>query len=225
MKAMETIACPFDSDFGFAVRTPAEVDPGALRPEEACLLSEKAVFKRRLEFAMGRAAAHAALAAIGRDAPILRGRNNEPLWPPGVVGAISHTESIAVAAAALRSKTEGIGLDVESTARDVSLGITRLVCLPEEREWVEQSEEGRRARLISLFSAKESVFKAFFPIERVYLEFRDARLTPLPDGSFSGRLLKRASARHPEGFEFAVRCRKYENHSFTYLSLPPPESA
>ena len=41
-----------------------------------------------------------------------------------------------------------------------------------------------------LFSAKESVYKAWFPIAREWMGFEDADLTLDRDGTFAARLLK-----------------------------------
>jgi 4'-phosphopantetheinyl transferase EntD len=40
-----------------------------------------------------------------------------------------------------------------------------------------------------LFSAKESVYKAWFPLTRRWLNFTEAAVTPHPDGTFTARLL------------------------------------
>lgn len=41
-----------------------------------------------------------------------------------------------------------------------------------------------------LFSAKESVYKAWFPLAREWLGFEDAELSLSPDGTFDAHLLK-----------------------------------
>ena len=66
-----------------------------LLPEEEPLVA-RAVDKRRREFAAGRACARRALEQLGLPAsPILAGPRREPLWPPGVVGALTHCRGIA----------------------------------------------------------------------------------------------------------------------------------
>ena len=58
-----------------------------------------------------------------------------------------------------------------------------------------------------LFSAKEAVFKALFPIERIWLGFSDAELAWQPERcAFEARLLKRASSAHPIGSVLEVQC-------------------
>ena len=63
-----------------------------LFPEEELALGD-AVEKRRREFMTGRACAREALAGLGfPDSPVGSGTKGEPLWPPGVVGSITHCE-------------------------------------------------------------------------------------------------------------------------------------
>jgi 4'-phosphopantetheinyl transferase EntD len=58
-----------------------------------------------------------------------------------------------------------------------------------------------------LFSAKEAVFKALFPIERVWLGFSDAELTWRAERcGFDARLLKSAGAAHPLGSVLQIQC-------------------
>ena len=55
------------------------------------------------------------------------------------------------------------------------LQISRHVCIPEEQKWLQECGEDFGQYLKIIFSAKESIFKAFFPYSRTYLHFHDAR--------------------------------------------------
>jgi len=196
-----------------------------LHPEEAELLSPRAVEKRRREFSLGRAAAHGAIASLlGRSSqPIRKGKRGEPLWPQGLVGSITHSGETAVAAVGRGRDTGGIGIDLEELSREVSLEISRRVCTPREREWVSAGgEEEKHLRLRMIFSAKESTFKALFPVEEVFLGFQDAELVWDPPGSrFQGILQRRAGGPYPSGYRFSVECRRARDSVFTLLCLPP----
>jgi 4'-phosphopantetheinyl transferase EntD len=62
-----------------------------------------------------------------------------------------------------------------------------------------------------LFSAKEAVFKALFPIERIWLGFGDAELTWHAERcGFDARLLKSAGLKYPVGSTLEVACRLAE---------------
>ena len=156
-------------------------------------------------FAVGRAAAHDALRELGRPvAAIGRGPAGEPLWPAGVVGAISHSGELAVALVGLATDYAGLGLDVEQLVRG-SRRARRGWSAPAEYAWLEARGGGYWGTM--LFSAKEAVFKALYPIEHVWLGFADAELT-WDDlrGVFTARLRKAAGAAYPPDSTLVVRC-------------------
>ena len=197
-----------------------------LQPGEERLLSPRAVEKRRVEFSLGRAAAHDAVAVllgVSTDA-IGRGKSGEPLWPEGLVGSITHSGGTAIAAVGWRKDTDGIGIDLESLPGRGSQDISRKVCTPEERAWVTEPGDPlcARLRVRMLFSAKESVYKAFFPSGKVFLGFQDAELGWEPTKRhFHGILLRPAGPGYPSGYPFTVGCRRTRDFVFTFLCLPP----
>lgn len=167
-------------------------EPAALRyPEEEALV-ERAVEKRRLEFAGGRECAHRALAGLGTEpGPILSGAKGEPLWPAGVVGAITHTSGYRGAAVARAEELAAVAIDAETHA-PLPDGLLPDVARPEERERLAElarAEPGVHWDRL-LFSAKESVYKAWFPLAERWLGFEDASLELDPAGRrFRARLL------------------------------------
>ena len=191
---------------GVGIRRFSDGDVPSLHPAEQELLRPRAVERRRAYFALGRAAARDALVELGLPAaPIGRGPAGEPLWPDGVVGAIAHAGDIAVAVVGRTRAYAGLGVDVEERARGPSARAARLVARPSEMAWLEAAPDPRR--LTMLFSAKEAVFKAVFPLERVWLGFGDAELTWVPEWcGFSAVLLKRASASFGVGSVLRVYC-------------------
>ncbi len=178
----------------------------ALWPGEEELLGLRAVERRRTHFALGRAAARDALAELGlAGVAIGRGPAGEPVWPEGIVGAITHAGDTAVALVGRVSEYAGLGVDLEELARGPSTRAARLVCRPPEMEWA-GAETGTR-RLTMLFSAKEAVFKAVFPSGRVWLGFGDAELEWVAERhGFNARLLKSAGTMYPAGAVVSVNC-------------------
>lgn len=165
-------------------------DPDArLLPEEEPAV-EKAVEKRVREYTIARSCARRALGKLGRpEVPILRGPKRQPLWPDGVVGSITHTRGYCAAAVARADEVLTVGIDAEQ--HDVLPdGVLGVVTLPEEREMLAAlPADGVHWDRI-LFSAKESVYKAWFPLTEKWLGFGDARLTFYPDENrFSVELL------------------------------------
>jgi len=215
------IGSPFDDKIAFrALTTDGNVPPGF--PEELAALGPAVVGKRLREFLAGRAAARAAVSALqGSSAgPIGRGRRGEPLWPAGLVGSITHTRGLALAAVGWREDTVGLGIDIEAKDRKVSLEVARLVCLPQEQAWVEAGEDPG-LRLKMLFSAKESVFKALYPLESVYLSFKDAELHWRDaEQVFRARLRLDAAVWFPRGSSIDVGCRTDGDFILTYVRLP-----
>lgn len=151
-----------------------------------------AVEKRRREFTTARACARAALRRLGvPPAPILKGERGEPCWPAGVVGSITHCNGYRACAVARSSEFVSVGIDVEPNAPMPERVLDR-IANPQERAWLERSArampEVRWDRL--LFSAKESIYKAWFPLARRWLGFEDAIVAlDAHNGTFVGRLL------------------------------------
>lgn len=152
----------------------------------------RAVEKRRREFTTARVCARAALERLGFPAaPIPSGERGEPLWPAGVVGSITHCDGYRACAVARSSELLAVGIDAEPNAAlpDGLIGdIARPEELPVLRGLAASSPEVHWDRL--LFSAKESVYKAWFPLAKRWLGFEDAVIALDPDdGTFTARLL------------------------------------
>jgi 4'-phosphopantetheinyl transferase EntD len=167
-------------------------DPDAvLFPGERAVIA-RAVAKRRIEFATARACARAALARLGEQpAPILRGPRGSPQWPTGVTGSITHCDGYRAAAVARISHTVALGLDAEPNAR-LPDGVPETIALAEERDHIAALAAAEPGicwdRL--LFSSKESVYKAWFPMTQRWLDFKSAHITIDPEGgTFRARLL------------------------------------
>jgi 4'-phosphopantetheinyl transferase EntD len=162
-----------------------------LFPEEEVALG-KAVAKRRREFTTARACARSALADLGfPPGPIPTGSRGEPRWPKGVVGSITHCDGYRACAVAPDSELVTIGIDAECHEALPS-GLLADIAAPGEIGWL--SDLAARMPAVHwdrlLFSAKESVYKAWFPLAERWLGFEDATLTVDPeDQAFSARLL------------------------------------
>jgi 4'-phosphopantetheinyl transferase EntD len=150
-----------------------------------------AVEVRRREFVTARRCAREALAKLGHaPAPIRLGPKREPQWPVGLVGSITHTVGFRAAAVAPQSVLASVGIDTE---QDDPLpdGVEEWVTVPGEPEMLAALARAfpvtHWGRL--LFSAKEAVYKAWYPLTGRWLGFEDARLTIDPAGTFAAKLL------------------------------------
>jgi enterobactin synthetase component D / holo-[acyl-carrier protein] synthase len=165
-----------------------------LFPEEEALLT-RAVPKRRAEFTTARHCARRALASIGvPPAPILPGERGAPRWPAGAVGSITHCAGYRAAAVAAVAHLTSVGIDAEPHA-PLPQGVLKTIALPTEIQQLDLlsavSPDIHWDRL--LFSAKESVYKTWFPMTRRWLDFEQAEITfDHRSGTFSAKILNSA---------------------------------
>lgn len=165
---------------GLSAESPAHLS-GDLFPDEAATVAH-AVPKRRHEFRIGRVCARSALSALGfHAAPLLAGRRGALLWPPGVVGSITHSAGYVAAAVAPVGLLRGIGIDAE-IHEPLPPGVVALVARDDESPWVERlartHPDTHWDRLV--FSAKESVYKVWSPLTGLWLDFADVRVVVSP---------------------------------------------
>ncbi len=198
----ETFLAPlFEGGVARAI-APVEDAVAELAVEEAALVV-RAVESRRREFSTGRRLARRLLAERGiAPGPILRDEDRVPIWPERIAGSISHSREFAVVAVCDAAACFGVGVDIEPD-EPVKIGGERLVCTDAERSWLDgfDSDEADRGRRVKLFfSAKEAVYKAFYPRVRVFWGFHDVTLE-LDEhaGRFVARLPPSAGRSHAEG--------------------------
>ncbi|MFD0658811.1 4'-phosphopantetheinyl transferase family protein [Thermocatellispora tengchongensis] len=151
----------------------------------------RAVPKRRDEYVAARACARRALAELGiAPVPILSGPKREPLWPPGVVGSITHCDGYRAAAVARDDVLVSVGIDAEPHA-PLPDGVYDAIARPEEAARLPALRAADPSicwdRL--LFCAKEAIYKAWYPVTGRWLGFEDALVTPAADGTFTVRIL------------------------------------
>ncbi|MGW2649785.1 4'-phosphopantetheinyl transferase family protein [Streptomyces sp. NPDC001393] len=166
--------------------------PGVtLFPAEEAVIA-KAVEGRRREFTTARACARAALARIGLPpTPIVPGARGAPQWPAGVVGSMTHCAGYRACAVARRQEIAAIGLDAEPHDKLSDAVLSSVASADEQHRLAALAAlvPGRHWDRI-LFSAKESVYKAWFPLTRRRLTFKDASITIDPaNGTFIAKLL------------------------------------
>jgi 4'-phosphopantetheinyl transferase EntD len=166
-----------------------ETARGELFAVEAAAV-ERVVAKRRDEFVAGRTNARRALAELGvAPVPIPIGPRRAPVWPSGITGSISHCKGYCTAIVARTHDFAGIGIDVELD-EPVSDGVAARICFGDELA-DRAAVEGRIGMDLPklLFSIKESVYKAYFPLAETFLEFSDVAVDLDPrENAFVARL-------------------------------------
>ncbi len=143
----------------------------------------RSVHRRQAEFFFGRLAAHAAMILHGlqpHNVPV--GPQRQPIWPEGVVGSISHTESLAAATVTPNRGLSGIGIDVESIiGGEDREALLRTTISDQEYAYLQtlQGIHDINTLLTMTFSAKEAFFKGAFVTVGRYFDFTAARLHTL----------------------------------------------
>ncbi|MBL1068560.1 4'-phosphopantetheinyl transferase superfamily protein [Streptomyces sp. 7-21] len=181
-----------------------------LFPEEERHVA-KAVEKRRREFTTVRALARDALARLGGPrVPLLPGERGAPSWPDGFTGSMTHCLGYRGAAVARTDALASVGIDAEPDEPLPNEGLLEVISLPEERPALK--ELAARWPGVSwerlLFSAKESVYKAWFPLTRAWLDFEEAAVTLRPDDDADddgGSGARTGNGRGPETGSFTAR--------------------
>lgn len=151
-------------------------DEAALLPAEAVSIASTRPDRRRASGA-ARLAARDLLRARGIGAcAIPRAPSGEPIWPEGWTGSLAHDRIWAVAALGRVGEVGSLGIDVEP-AEPLPDDILALVVRPDDR--LPAPGSPLDARLV--FSAKEAVYKATFPLHRRILDYDDIAID-LPRG-------------------------------------------
>lgn len=157
--------------YAACAETRQEVVEAELFPVEREALG-RAVEKRRREFVTGRALARTALTRLGAPAAAIpSGSRGEPVWPAGIVGSITHCAGYRACAVARSSSAIALGIDAEPNL-PLPPGVLEEVAHGPEREALEGGFAADPGRL--LFTAKEAVYKAWFPLTGRWLGFEDA---------------------------------------------------
>ncbi|MGW4161947.1 4'-phosphopantetheinyl transferase family protein [Streptomyces sp. NPDC004788] len=200
-----------------------------LLPAEEAVVA-RAVPSRRREFASVRLCAARALAELGVTyRPLVPGERGAPRWPEGVVGSMTHCRGYRAAVVARSDEAAAVGVDAEPD-EPLPRGMLETVApLPRERDRVHELT-ALRPRLCwdrLLFSAKEAVYKVWFPLTGRFLDFPEAevRFDPwrgtfradlaVPGPRVGGRELRSLHGRWAAGRGLLV----------TAIALPQPASA
>jgi enterobactin synthetase component D len=170
---------------------------------------------RRQSFRAGRWCARRALGRAGYGGGTIgRDKHGAPNVAAPFVLSISHDTDIAAAVAATKCHSlEGIGVDVERTAR-VSGDLWVRLGAPLELELIRDALTGYASPDAILFSSKESAYKALYPIVGRVLDFPDVHLEFFED-RFVGRLAAPAS-RFEAGFIIRGRFTNIGQHIVTF---------
>jgi 4'-phosphopantetheinyl transferase EntD len=193
-------------------------DAGALFEEEQASIAGAGA-PRVLEFTAGRHCAREALRALGENpVAVPRREDRQPLWPPGIVGSISHASGYCGAVVARASTCPGLGFDVEEWGR-MRPALWRRIATPGEIEWLRAEADKAERWATLLFSAKEAFYKAQYPRSATFLGFQAAAFHPRGDGAFEIELLRDVPAVGSAGSRFSGRYAEDAERCYTGICL------
>jgi 4'-phosphopantetheinyl transferase EntD len=163
--------------------------------EQEQVLVAHAVQSRRQEFSSARRLAKTLLLQLGMaDLPLLAHQDRSPAWPTGILGSLSHSRKwCAAAICPTHQNLLGIGVDVEDR-HTLRQELFPEILTPAELERMQLSlpAEQQPAFVLSVFSIKEALYKAMWPLgntglgfHALELDFGDSpicpNILPLPD--------------------------------------------
>lgn len=192
----------------------------------------RSVLQRQADYFFGRLAAREALTALGLcRSEVGTGDSREPVWPPGVLGSISHNEryAVAVAADAGANGGIGIGIDIESIPTAALLAALRQTVLSRrELDYLSKADTNLPLAILTtlIFSAKESFYKASFKAVGRFFDFDAIELIHIDPShkAISFRIRETLARALPGGAIRTVHYRMVGQRSiFTSCNLPPGE--
>lgn len=184
-----------------------------------------AVLRRQVDFLAGRLCAQRALQAEGFEgyAEVTTGAHGVPIWPTNFLGSISHCDGFAIASVGHAQRIAALGIDIEQQmSTEVANDIRRQLASNEELAMGRHSSMSPEAWLTTLFSGKESLFKALYPSVGWHFDFLDAAALRLDAcaGTFTLSLRVPLSPHHPQGSIYPIRFHWDEGRVFTRCILP-----
>jgi 4'-phosphopantetheinyl transferase EntD len=150
----------------------ADGDERALLPEEMTAFTGSVVKVQRASGAARIVARNLLSRFAQAQCAIPRSTAGMPVWPEGIVGSLAHDSTIAVAAVARKHDFLSLGIDIEP-AEPLAADLLDIVATAKERDRIQ--DDPYRGRL--LFSVKEAIYKAVYPLDRTFLDHHDVEVT------------------------------------------------
>ena len=166
---------------------------------------QRSVAKRQAEFLAGRLCARAALQQLDNlDCVPAIGEDRAPVWPPHISGSITHSTGHAAAIVGHKAQWRGLGMDLENVlSLERAERLAGEILTADELQRMARLPREQHARLVTLtFSAKESLFKALYPIVQKRFYFEHAEVVEWSEhGQMRLRLLTELSGEWCHGKE------------------------
>ena len=200
-----------------------------LSDEQRALVSSLSMVaspKRLEEFMAGRYCVAKAAQSLGmKPFELAQDNKNAPIWPDGLRGTITHSANFAMAYLIPSDLGISIGIDLEKIISDKRLELMRRKILnaTEWERFIKDEPLEKQKNLCTLiFSAKESIYKAIYPLVKQYFDFLDVELVDINSNKLEFKLnSKKEFLLNLKYHQFDVSYVRVENFVFTicYYSL------
>lgn len=129
---------------------------------------------RKEDYVAGRLCAFKASSLLGLSLTKLPTHSDRtPIWPQNLCGSISHSKKLAVSCVSSTDHYFSLGIDAEELLDD-HIDISEQVANSNELSLVEN-----KLGLTVLFSAKEALYKAIYPIVKSFVDFKEVEMTAI----------------------------------------------
>ncbi|WP_341661545.1 4'-phosphopantetheinyl transferase superfamily protein [Vibrio sp.] len=153
----------------------------------------KAVDKRCAEYLAGRIVARKAIERINGTTPqIGTHKDRSPIWPQGLIGSITHSDGVVIAAVAEQKHHRLLGIDFEHwMSAQLADELCDQLLDQSEKQLLLQSDLAFERGVTLIFSLKESLYKALYPHVNTFFGFDEARVRSIDttNGAFIIELL------------------------------------
>lgn len=134
-----------------------------------------AIVKRKAEYLAGRVCAKSSLELLNVPDQSVGCIDKLPQWPVFTCGSISHSHHLASAVVAFKKDYQALGLDIEKIlTTERSQKLQSAIINDNEQCFIK--DDNLAIFISSVFSIKESLFKALYPVTQKRFYFEDAEV-------------------------------------------------
>jgi enterobactin synthetase component D len=154
---------------------------------------QHAAAKRKAEHLAGRYLCKKILQRHALPCIVPIGAFREPVWPAGWTGSITHSTGMAMSCLSRKSDIALLGIDFESWVDDgLARDIADMIIDRHERHILSSGPWQFSEHLSLVFSAKESFYKAAFPVVGRIFDFHCVRMIDIdfPNGQYRFQVME-----------------------------------
>ncbi|MCO4781598.1 MAG: 4'-phosphopantetheinyl transferase superfamily protein [Candidatus Cloacimonetes bacterium] len=153
--------------------------------------SETWAAKRKRDYLAGRYCANECLSQVALQGFEIRSNaDRSPIWPSEYCGSITHTKTYACCVLTSVNQYRSVGIDSEHKIIETTFKrVKRQIASDKEFDLVKSFIEDDCLALTIIFSCKEAIFKAIYPLVKKHFYFDAFEITHVQDSYLLGKLL------------------------------------